>query len=78
MRHGLEAEDVTAVALHTVREGSSHRRWPPEVVAAFARAEVIRGRAEPGRAARRVTMSEVLLAVFGHSRLHAPARRSNL
>lgn len=71
MRHGLTAEDVTAVALRTVREGFSHRRWPPEVVATFARAEVIRGRAEPVRAARRVTLSEVLLSVFGQSPLHA-------
>ena len=78
MRHGLKAEGVTAVALHTVREGFSHLRWAPEVVATFARAEVIRGRAESDLPAPRVTLSEVLLGVFGALPSSCPARRSNL
>lgn len=42
MRQRPTPEEAAAAALETVREGFSHRRWPPDVVSSFARAEVIR------------------------------------
>ena len=66
VRRELTADDVASVALNTLREGFTHRRWPPEVVLAFARAEVVRERAEPGRAPRRLRLSEALMSAFGH------------
>ena len=37
----LTPEDVTAVDLVTKGESYAHRRWPEEVVRAFASAEVV-------------------------------------
>lgn len=59
MRQPLTSEEAAVVALATVREGCAHRRWPPEVVLAFARVEVIAGRAEPCDASFGVTLSEL-------------------
>lgn len=44
----LTTEEVTRVELRTAREGSSHRRWPPDVIRTFAAVDIIRMRAEPG------------------------------
>ena len=38
----LRTEDFMQVELVTVREGSRHRRWPPQVVMKFFLAEVIK------------------------------------
>lgn len=60
MRQPLTSEEAAVVALATVREGCAHRRWPPQVVLAFARAEVFRVRAEPCNSSFGVTLSEFL------------------
>lgn len=38
----LRTEEFMQVELRTVREGSTHPRWPPDVVMKFFRADVIR------------------------------------
>jgi hypothetical protein len=37
----LRTEDVLQVQMATVREGYNHRRWPPDIIAKFMRADVI-------------------------------------
>src|SRR5512138_1734862 len=37
----LSAQDVTRVNQATIREGESHRVWPPSVIQSFHRADVI-------------------------------------
>jgi len=39
----LTTQDYVQVMLATIREGSSHARWPAEVVAHFLAAEVVTG-----------------------------------
>ena len=41
-RRSLTLADVTRVNFATVREGTEHRHWPPEVVITFLAAEVIK------------------------------------
>ncbi|MEO7971367.1 MAG: hypothetical protein ABI698_08715 [bacterium] len=38
----VSSTDMVRVNRATVREGTAHRHWPPEVVAQFLQAEVIR------------------------------------
>jgi len=40
----VTATDIVRVNRATVRESNSHRHWPPEVVAQFLAAEVIRNK----------------------------------
>lgn len=40
----LTTEEFIQVNLVTVRESKAHRRWPPDVIATFLAAEVIRPR----------------------------------
>ena len=42
----LTTADFLEVNLVTVRESSSHRRWPPEIVKTFLAADVIKARSE--------------------------------
>ena len=37
----VTSEEMTAVSLATVRESSTHRHWPKEIVAKFLAAEII-------------------------------------
>ena len=41
-RRSLTLTEVTRVNFATVREGTEHRLWPPEVVLGFLAAEVIK------------------------------------
>ena len=41
-RRPLTSAEVTRVNFATVREGTEHRHWPPEVVLSFLDADVIR------------------------------------
>jgi hypothetical protein len=41
-RRQLSLADVTRVNFATVREGTEHRHWPPEVVLSFLAADVIK------------------------------------
>jgi len=41
-RRPLTLAEVTRVNFATVREGTEHRHWPPEVVLSFLDADVIR------------------------------------
>lgn len=43
-RRTLSFADVTRVSHATVREGTDHRHWPPDVVLSFLAAEVIKRR----------------------------------
>jgi hypothetical protein len=45
-RKSLTFRDVTRVNHATVREGTDHSHWPPEVVLSFLAAEVIKRRNE--------------------------------
>lgn len=62
MRKQLTPEEVSAVNLVTKGERFSHRRWPPEVVAAFAVADAGgAGGAEARRAHSRPRVLKKLL-----------------
>ncbi|HKP46222.1 MAG TPA: hypothetical protein VJT50_06440 [Pyrinomonadaceae bacterium] len=41
-KHSITANDMVRVNRATVRESSAHRHWPPDVVAQFLTAEVIK------------------------------------
>lgn len=41
-RRSLTLNEVTRVNYATVREGTEHRHWPPEVVLSFLAADVIK------------------------------------
>ena len=41
-RRPLTSSEVTRVNFATVREGTEHRHWPPEVVLSFLAADVIK------------------------------------
>jgi hypothetical protein len=41
-RRSLTLTEVTRVNFATVREGTEHRHWPPEVVISFLAADVIK------------------------------------
>ena len=41
-RRSLSLTEATRVNFATVREGTEHRHWPPEVVISFLAAEVIK------------------------------------
>ena len=41
-RRSLTLNEVTRVNFATVREGTEHRHWPPEVVISFLAADVIK------------------------------------
>lgn len=41
-KYSISSTDIVRVNRATVRESSNHRHWPPEVVAHFLAAEVIR------------------------------------
>ena len=41
-RRALSLDEVSRVNFATVREGTEHRHWPPEVVLSFLAAEVIK------------------------------------
>src|SRR6476469_2913999 len=41
-RRSLTSTEVTRVNLATIREGTAHCHWPPEVVLSFLAAEVIK------------------------------------
>jgi hypothetical protein len=43
-RRSLSLNDVMRVNFATVREGTDHRHWPPEVVLSFIAADVIKRR----------------------------------
>lgn len=45
----VSSTDMVRVNRATVRESSAHRHWPPEVVAQFLQAEVIRTRSKSNR-----------------------------
>ena len=75
VRSGPAAAEFTDSTLDVVRESYSHRRWPPEVVSAFSRAEVVRARVEPGEVARRPRLYEIILSAFGHFPSLGPTRR---
>jgi hypothetical protein len=62
----LTPDEVVQVSLATRREGYAHRRWPEEVVRAFAAAEVVTaGEAQEGRADRRARLFRRVLS-FAH------------
>jgi hypothetical protein len=42
----VSSTDMVRVNRATVRESTAHRHWPPEVVAQFLQAEVIRNRSK--------------------------------
>ena len=50
MKKPLTPEETTDVSLATKGESYHHRRWPEEVVRAFAAAQVITAREPQGRA----------------------------
>jgi hypothetical protein len=41
-KYSISSTDIVRVNRATVRESTNHRHWPPEVVAQFLAAEVIR------------------------------------
>jgi hypothetical protein len=62
----LTPEEVVQVSLATRGEGYAHRRWPEEVVKAFASAEVITAQqTQQGGAARRPRLFRRVLSL-GH------------
>ena len=63
----LTPEEVVQVSLATRGECYAHRRWPEEVVRAFAVAEVVTAKeAQEGRAAHRPRLFRRVLS-FAHS-----------
>ena len=60
----LTSDEVTRVSLATRRECHSHRRWPEDVVRAFASAEVITNReAQEGRPTSRPCLFRRMLSL---------------
>ena len=45
-KYPVSSTDIVRVNRATVRESSAHRHWPPDVVAQFLAAEVIRTRSK--------------------------------
>lgn len=68
MKRPVTTEEATRVQLRTAREGSAHRRWPPDIVKTFAAAEVIRERAEPARAFDGLPLPATLRSLLARAR----------